>query len=1816
MSRRIVATITDRQSRHGWCVHFSSLIVLFAILILPARAQIDTNSNGLSDVWERLFNNGELFDPQNPDHASGADPDGDGWSNLKESIAGTDPFFGNPPEGMVATQITYLKDQEEAPTPEFPEGRIIDLTVISWETLPGKQYTLLFSPDLTASSWLAASAPIIGDGQPAAVAVTLTDAEGEEPDKLFWRVAIDDLDSDGDGLTDYEEFILGTSPFHQDSDGDEIPDYWEVVHNLDPLDLTDADQPFQGGPSTNIQAYQVGVQAHPNASLEDFDGDGVPNDADAAPWDSLIDWELSGVDRFMVIEMQAQILNSAGQTDPRVIGLDSEGNVLLATRNVSTNLQGGGFWKVAANTFDPAAEVSMSYNDPVWGYITRSSLGLRGLAGDGLVYYANAPVDYNFGGALVAVPGEAAYGFWPAFRAIEGEAYDVWPLGGDIRGTTYCYVDNLGANGSYGFPSALYLLNRPSGSQPTVTQAATFSDFENASQHSLLTVTRQGWVAFFDKILHPSDAVTLVSPGTSNESGWLQDLPERSMATASVALRAAPPATGILVPDNNSAWQSPKTFAGQPIIAAMPNGTFINSQHELWTRDRRENHTDSAEVNWLPPREWAGDTFVDLIEDGWIPRYVPGASDTSGSFAIHLEKPGETSKVLLFVPFSLDVFPPEPTTAQLAAAGDDTWEVETFQIPADEPEFWIQTNVFVAGWDEDGEPTMLPAGDGSVVTWEIVSDESAAGASLSSATTETEDGHTAVLLTTTSDPGDRFKIRGKLTTLILPDGSPGAGSSHTNPAGFGEVATQLFEVVPGNVVSITLSAAASTLPADGASEAIIEAVLTDSAGNPAARGTDVNWRVSGGGVIKSREHLVAGQDGIARATLVAGTRPGTQTVTVEADGVVAQIPVTITPVEVSAFTSAETSIDLAVGQSTTLTLQTSGVADGAEVTWRASKGTLIQQSPAIQGNSAQAVLSADSGTTGTASVFATVGDAVVRRDVNITSSAAISVEVAQPLIVHGESSDGSEDVPTLSGSPQSVPYFAGTPVTIRSPGNPNAWATMTFHGAIGVGGVRFPFDEEDQDLSPSTLPGLAAGLLDDADIEETWNLTRSGTGSLSLPDTTASAAIPHNPALSLGHGTSLTFSIRPSESEGSVFGKSGEFGAEFLPDGRLAFTVGTGQAAVSVATVAPLVPERWHDVDVSVQSGHVILKCGGATSSAAVGTLPTSTTNSLVIGGFVGHFDELRFSHRQPGLHGIAIHSDDLDSQNSIQLDGNGEATITVAAQTVGAGPPPELLGQNIDIEVEVAGQSVTADEAITVTDKGTAVLIRAIAGQTAVIGTDTHNLNRAEMARQFLKRGVNDADRAGALPDDMGGDAAARGECGYLIAIWMEETVDDAGIVHPLMHITAQNLPEEIAEVLNWMLAEMMVSAGQRGDSESFADYILRNHRQLLLALQSLSAGDEEAFLAIAEVSDGEEAFADLSATGNQVGNGLMTRVAKSVTSGLNNHYELLRAAFNRRNSRIKLASLSEGAANFHHAIRGPILAAMQAGEAGIEAVLRDLSQALHTAEIIDDKTVAAVGALYGFLREGNEITQEIAHPELFAKAIPTLLDLLIGAARGDQKSLEALQDIGVGIVMGPVNEIPQAADAWDDGEFFNAGSHYAAAVVGGALVANEFKRSLQRGAYRCVGHGKHLKRLAGIRGEALAKARFRAKGYTDIVAIQNNSGHGIDLIMRSREGKIVAVEVKSHLLMQKPVVRSNMRQFVESRLAAAASPNPSNYWKSVSPSTRAHAIQYYKEINVLKKPVRGIVVNVDYVLTQYPREKYFEWSRGLGAEIFQNQF
>ncbi len=226
-----------------------------------SNALIDTNNNGFSDLWEKLYNNGQLF-PNTFDPL--ADPDGDGWSNAQEATAGTDPFNATPPSGFLLPDVThraatYITDGNGDPVLQTPDG-----FVVHWSGEIGKQYKLQCSPDLTPGSWFSVDDPITAFNPEMEIGITPLHPDGSRPTALFWRTAVNDVDSDGDGFTDYEEYLLGTDPEIADSDADGLPDLWEIYYGLDPHDdgTTNPDNGPNGDPDhdgfSNLAEYVGG----------------------------------------------------------------------------------------------------------------------------------------------------------------------------------------------------------------------------------------------------------------------------------------------------------------------------------------------------------------------------------------------------------------------------------------------------------------------------------------------------------------------------------------------------------------------------------------------------------------------------------------------------------------------------------------------------------------------------------------------------------------------------------------------------------------------------------------------------------------------------------------------------------------------------------------------------------------------------------------------------------------------------------------------------------------------------------------------------------------------------------------------------------------------------------------------------------------------------------------------------------------------------------------------------------------------------------------------------------------------------------------------------------------------------------------------------------------------------------------------------------------------------------------------------------------------------------------------------------------------
>ncbi len=211
----------------------SRSVSVFILLTHTAHAILDSNSNTLSDLWEKQFNNQQLF-PTTAGHLPDDDPDGDGWTNIREAAAGTNPFEANPPDGIVRPAILHFPATSSVDPNDGTAVFTPEAFSISWPTVAGKQYALSASPDLTQEGWITIGPPFVAAGGTNTTTVPVTQPDGSVPEKLFWRIAVSDVDTDGDNLTDSEEHLLGTNPELSDTDFDGIDDSKEFDHSTSP----------------------------------------------------------------------------------------------------------------------------------------------------------------------------------------------------------------------------------------------------------------------------------------------------------------------------------------------------------------------------------------------------------------------------------------------------------------------------------------------------------------------------------------------------------------------------------------------------------------------------------------------------------------------------------------------------------------------------------------------------------------------------------------------------------------------------------------------------------------------------------------------------------------------------------------------------------------------------------------------------------------------------------------------------------------------------------------------------------------------------------------------------------------------------------------------------------------------------------------------------------------------------------------------------------------------------------------------------------------------------------------------------------------------------------------------------------------------------------------------------------------------------------------------------------------------------------------------------------------------------------------------
>ena len=193
-SKRLPACVTGSVAQELLC-----LVLLAFSTVGAGAAGLDRNDNSLNDVWELVY--GTLL--------PGGDEDGDGFTNAQESAAGTDPFdpLSHPPFLAIAPWSGSLAR-------------------FDWDSVTGKRYQLISRTNVAFGPWTT-NLSLVASGGTEAASLSSTNGPAR-----FFRLVVDDTDSDGDGLTDWEERALGFNPTSAHSDRQDALDYLRATNAI------------------------------------------------------------------------------------------------------------------------------------------------------------------------------------------------------------------------------------------------------------------------------------------------------------------------------------------------------------------------------------------------------------------------------------------------------------------------------------------------------------------------------------------------------------------------------------------------------------------------------------------------------------------------------------------------------------------------------------------------------------------------------------------------------------------------------------------------------------------------------------------------------------------------------------------------------------------------------------------------------------------------------------------------------------------------------------------------------------------------------------------------------------------------------------------------------------------------------------------------------------------------------------------------------------------------------------------------------------------------------------------------------------------------------------------------------------------------------------------------------------------------------------------------------------------------------------------------------------------------------------------------
>ncbi len=201
----VTCTATDDCGNRSQC-NFKVTVVAG-----PGLPGTDTNGDGLSDIWQAHFNAHGL--------APGEDTDGDGASNDDESLVGTDPQSAS--SVFELTISTELKAGGGLCVSVSARRRFDHIGNFNFRP----EYKRALSQEFV---WEPIGTPVRGTEYPYIrweVPITGPLVPPTLSTQGFFRVVVNNMDDDGDGITAWEESIIGTSDLTPNTHGNPGGDY-------------------------------------------------------------------------------------------------------------------------------------------------------------------------------------------------------------------------------------------------------------------------------------------------------------------------------------------------------------------------------------------------------------------------------------------------------------------------------------------------------------------------------------------------------------------------------------------------------------------------------------------------------------------------------------------------------------------------------------------------------------------------------------------------------------------------------------------------------------------------------------------------------------------------------------------------------------------------------------------------------------------------------------------------------------------------------------------------------------------------------------------------------------------------------------------------------------------------------------------------------------------------------------------------------------------------------------------------------------------------------------------------------------------------------------------------------------------------------------------------------------------------------------------------------------------------------------------------------------------------------------------------------